>query len=189
MRYLIILWSVLVALGISLHIFVVMMETGATQAGMEKKRVFALSGVFLAVQIGVQILGIALTWWIKRYLQIDLVERLYKFAYVVLLIGISYHLVLKLRQSDYPEEKKNSPVSIKQCAILSFRTSAEALLLGMTMYYYDSLTACLFIVILGFFSAVGGFFFGYLNGVRSEKTLCAIDGVLLFFLVCKALFI
>ena len=36
----VIIWSVLVGVGIALHIFVVMMETGATQAGLGKKKNF-----------------------------------------------------------------------------------------------------------------------------------------------------
>ena len=34
----VIIWSVLVGVGIALHIFVVMMETGATQGGLGKKK-------------------------------------------------------------------------------------------------------------------------------------------------------
>lgn len=179
----------LVALGISLHIFVVMMETGATQSGVNKKQILALAGIFLAVQIGVQMIGILLTWWIKRLVQIELIERIYKIAYVLLLVGIGCQLFVKLGRTDYPGERKNSPLSLKRCAHLSFQTSAEAFLIGMTMYYYDSLTACIFILALGFLAAVGGFSFGYWNGVRSEKVLCSIDGILLFVLVCRAVLI
>ena len=35
-----VLWSVLVGLGTALHIFVIMMETGATQSGLKKKKIF-----------------------------------------------------------------------------------------------------------------------------------------------------
>ena len=185
----IVLWSILVGLGIALHIFVVMMETGATQAGLEKKKIFALGAIFLVVQLGMQSLGILLTWWIKQYLQIQILERVYKTVYVLLLIWIGYQLFSCLRQTDFPGEKKSSPLSLKRCAHLSFRTSAEALLLGMTMYYYSSILSFFWVVSLGFLAAVGGFSFGYWNGVRNEKVLCSIDGALLLCLVCRAIFL
>ena len=46
-----------------------MMETGATQGGLRKKKIFALGAIFLGVQICMQTCGILLTWWIKQYLQ------------------------------------------------------------------------------------------------------------------------
>lgn len=57
----VIIWSVLVGVGIALHIFVVMMETGATQGGLRKKKIFALGAIFLGVQICMQTCGILLT--------------------------------------------------------------------------------------------------------------------------------
>lgn len=135
----VIIWSVLVGVGIALHIFVVMMETGATQGGLGKKKIFALGAIFLGVQICMQTCGILLTWWIKQYLHIAALERIYKTVYVILLIWIGYKLFVRLRKTDFPDERKSSPLSLKQCAALSFRTSAEALLLGMTMYYYSSI--------------------------------------------------
>ena len=74
----VIIWSVLVGVGIALHIFVVMMETGATQGGLGKKKIFALGAIFLGVQICMQTCGILLTWWIKQYLHIAALERIYK---------------------------------------------------------------------------------------------------------------
>ena len=74
--------------GIALHIFVVMMETGATQGGLRKKKIFALGAIFLGVQICMQTCGILLTWWIKQYLHIAALERIYKTVYVILLIWI-----------------------------------------------------------------------------------------------------
>lgn len=184
-----VLWSVLVGLGTALHIFVIMMETGATQSGLEKKKIFALGGIFLVIQLCMQACGILLTWWIKQYLRIRLLERIYKTAYVLLMILIGYQLFVRLRNPDIPDERKSSPLSLKRCAQLSFRTSTEALLLGMTMYYYSSILSFFWVVSLGFLAAVGGFSFGYWNGVRSEKVLCSIDGVLLLWLVCRAVFI
>ena len=55
-------------LGTALHIFVIMMETGATQSGLKKKKIFALGGIFLVVQLCMQVCGILLTWWVKQYL-------------------------------------------------------------------------------------------------------------------------
>lgn len=185
--YLIIFWSILVALVSSLHIFVSMMEIGSNQAGIEKKRICVLALIFLAVQIGMQVLGLTLTWWVKRVLLIEIVDRVYKMAYLFLLIIIGYSLVVQLKKTDYPEERKNSPLSIGQCALLSFRASSRPLFLGMTMYHYDSVSAYFLIVSLGFLAAAGGFSFGYWNGVRREKTFCAIDGILLLFLVCKGI--
>lgn len=185
----IVIWSILVGLGIALHIFVVMMETGATQAGLEKKKIFALGGIFLVVQLCMQSCGILLTWWIKQYLQIDLLERIYKTVYVLLMIWIGYQLFARLRKPDFPDERKSSPLSLKRCAHLSFQTSAEALLLGMTMYYYSSILSFFWVVSLGFMAAVGGFSFGYWNGVRSEKVLCSIDAILLLCLVSRAIFL
>lgn len=130
-----------------------------------------------------------LSWWIKQYLHIAALERIYKTVYVILLIWIGYKLFARLRKTDFPDERKSSPLSLKQCAALSFRTSAEALLLGMTMYYYSSILSFFWVVSLGFLAAVGGFSFGYWNGVRSEKVLCSIDGVLLLCLVCRAVFL
>lgn len=185
----VIIWSVLVGVGIALHIFVVMMETGATQGSLRKEKIFALGAIFLGVQICMQTCGILLTWWIKQYLHIAALERIYKTVYVILLIWIGYKLFARLRKTDFPDERKSSPLSLKQCAALSFRTSAEALLLGMTMYYYSSILSFFWVVSLGFLAAVGGFSFGYWNGVRSEKVLCSIDGVLLLCLVCRAVFL
>ena len=59
----------------------------------------------------------------------------------------------------------------------------------MTMYYYSSILSFFWVVSLGFLAAVGGFSFGYWNGVRSEKILCSIDGALLLWLVCRVVFI
>ena len=145
----VIIWSVLVGVGIALHIFVVMMETGATQAGLGKKKIFALGAIFLIVQICMQICGILLTWWIKQYLHIAALERIYKTVYVILLIWIGYKLFARLRKTDFPDERKSSPLSLKQCAALSFRTSAEALLLGMTMYYYSSILSFFWVAVPG----------------------------------------
>ena len=92
-----VLWSVLVGLGTALHIFVIMMETGATQSGLKKKKIFALGGIFLVVQLCMQVCGILLTWWVKQYLQIDLLERIYKTVYVFLMILIGYQLFVRLR--------------------------------------------------------------------------------------------
>lgn len=135
----VIIWSVLVGVGIALHIFVVMMETGATQGGLRKKKIFALGAIFLGVQICMQTCGILLTWWIKQYLHIAALERIYKTVYVILLIWIGYKLFARLRKTDFPDERKSSPLSLKQCAALSFRTSAGSPALGMTMYYYSSI--------------------------------------------------
>lgn len=117
----VIIWSVLVGVGIALHIFVVMMETGATQGGLRKKKIFALGAIFLGVQICMQTCGILLTWWIKQYLHIAALERIYKTVYVILLIWIGYKLFARLRKTDFPDERKSSPLSLKQCAALSFR--------------------------------------------------------------------
>ena len=184
-----VLWSVLVGLGTALHIFVIMMETGATQSGLEKKKIFALGGIFLVIQLCMQACGILLTWWIKQYLRIELLERIYKTAYVLLMILIGYQLFVRLRNPGIPDERKSSPLSLERCAQLSFRTSTEALLLGMTMYYYSSILSFFWVVSLGFLAAVSGFSFGYWNGVRSEKVLCSIDGALLLWLVCRVVFI
>ena len=156
--------------GIALHIFVVMMETGATQGDLGKKKIFALGAIFLGVQICMQTCGILLTWWIKQYLHIAALERIYKTVYVILLIWIGYKLFARLRKTDFPDERKSSPLSL-------------------TMYYYSSILSFFWVVSLGFLAAVGGFSFGYWNGVRSEKVLCSIDGALLLCLVCRAIFL
>lgn len=181
------MWSLLTAFGIALHIFVIMMETGATQAGMVRKRLAAISGIFLTVQLAVLASGIFLTWWIKQYLQIASLERLHKMVYLLLFLGIGLQILLKLRQTDGPDERKRSPLTLTHSAFLSFRTSAQALLLGMTMFGYASLPAGLFIIALGFSASFGGFYYGFLNGVRNEKFLCAVDGILVFFLICRVL--
>lgn len=105
------------------------------------------------------------------------------------MILIGYQLFVRLRNPGIPDERKSSPLSLERCAQLSFRTSTEALLLGMTMYYYSSILSFFWVVSLGFLAAVGGFSFGYWNGVRSEKVLCSIDGALLLWLVCRVVFI
>ena len=105
----VIIWSVLVGVGIALHIFVIMMETGATQGGLRKKKIFALGAIFLGVQICMQTCGILLTWWIKQYLHIAALERIYKTVYVILLIWIGYKLFARLRKTDFPDERKSSP--------------------------------------------------------------------------------
>lgn len=183
----IVLYDLLAALGISLHIFLIMMETGATQAGTDKKRIAEIASIFVVVQIGLQVLGIGLTWFVKHFLNVRLIERFYKIIYLLLLVGIGYQLIHKIKSMECPDEKKNEALTLKRCASLSLHTSGEALLLGMTMYHYVSLKACIFIVSLSYLTAITGFSYGYWNGVKNEKIICSINGVLIFFLTFQAI--
>ena len=48
--------------------------------------IYTGNGVSELIQLCMQACGILLTWWIKQYLRIELLERIYKTAYVLLMI-------------------------------------------------------------------------------------------------------
>lgn len=185
-----IIWSVLVGVGIALHIFVIMMETGATQGGLRKKKNLRpgsnFSGrpdLYADLRNPPDLVDQAVSSHCRpgAHLQNGLcdspdLDRLQAFRTAA-------------ENRHFPDERKSSPLSLKQCAALSFRDQRGSPALGMTMYYYSSILSFFWVVSLGFLAAVGGFSFGYWNGVRSEKVLCSIDGVLLLCLVCRAVFL
>lgn len=174
-----VLWSIPVAIGISLHIFVVMMECGATQAGLDKKRILQTAAVFVSVQLGMQSLGIVATWLVERVFQIHLLSRFYKYTTFAILAGIGCHRIRDALRADSLPEERHPRLSLWQCVRISARTGGEALAAGMSLYYYCSPWSGICIVCLAFFAALAGFSYGYLNGVTRRRFLCTADGCLM----------
>jgi putative Mn2+ efflux pump MntP len=174
-----------VAVGISLHIFVIMMECGATQAGLDKRRILQTAAVFVCVQLAMQSLGITTTWLVEKVFQIHILSRFYKYTTFAILAGIGYRRIRDALKANSLAEERHPRLSLKQCVRISVRTGGEALAAGMSLFYYSSPWSGICIVCLAFLAAIAGFSYGYWNGVSKRRFLCTVDGCLMAVLAVR----
>lgn len=181
-----VLWSLLVAVGLSLHIFVIMMKTGATQTGIGKKQMWKIAAVFAGIQLLLQCLGAAITWGMEQFKNISFLHYLYKFIIFAILAEISLRrLYTALKKEELFHERREAYLTLKKAAFISARTGGIAIVLGMNMYYCYCLPTALPLIAISLITAVAGFAYGYWNGVMGEKIFSALSGGLMAFLAAS----
>ncbi|MDO4553858.1 MAG: hypothetical protein Q4B70_01775 [Lachnospiraceae bacterium] len=173
-----VLWILFTAVGFSLHIFIIMMRTGANQVNVGKKQLFKIAVVFSGIQLFMQCAGLFITWEMEQFRDAAILKHLYRFVIFAILIGIGgQRLRAAIIKEDSFSEHLEAPLTLSKISLISVNAGGIAVILGMNMYYYcHSVFAALPVICLSVLSAFAGFSFGYWNGVTGERIISAVSG-------------
>lgn len=176
-----ILTVLLASIGLSIHVFHTTLKIGATQVNLKNTKTTLMGLIFGLVQILMLILGIVLSLIIEDLTSMTIISEIYKYLAFAFLFVLGFKMLHSVFSEINFEEKRQEAISLKICTIIAIRTSLEAFIVGMGIYYFnpDTIYDILCVLVCSTLAAILGLWYGYWNGFYYSKKLCLLGGILL----------
>lgn len=170
------IWLLIFIICVSLDVFVLMMEKGATNTSINFKRAIGHGLIFAACSTILFFLGN----YLANYIFDNTMIRINKFIAVVVFFYISIKLFLAAaKQHNYIERLTNDLTyheSLKNAII----TGIDCFLIGISTSYMNIpiISQCLLIFVVTLLTVYIALIVGYKYGAYYQKAICYISGII-----------
>ncbi len=171
--------AILIALGLSLDGFVLMMQTGATVRELTWKKRFMYAGVYTLISIVSALIGFGCATVAKNYL-----AEHYEFSFASLIVfSLGVVLMTKSYKGNNYVERLDKTFDLKKLARLAIVTNIEsfALAAGFCFMNFSLVPVILLIAIIGFLLILLALTIGYNVGASYQMQIGLAGGALMIF--------
>lgn len=177
------LWQLIViSIGLSLDVFAYCLYRGATVSEIRKTRCAAMVGLFTGFQMGMMLLGSAITMIPAIRRGYTSVQFLWSFlaACTFFVLGITMITKSVKKSRRHLEEKKQGEFHVRVVLFWAFLTSIDALIAGVGFGFMGLklLLSALIVGVITAASALVGVFCGFWLGYGPMNQLVAVGGCL-----------
>ena len=165
-----------VSVGLSLYIFLLTQEIGATQNDLEKKRMTALGLAFSGMQILLIAVGILVVYVFGSLLKMSNQTFLVISFAILFVLGLR-EIRMSWKEKDFHEELRER-LTLKDCLKSSFKTGLASLAIGIGAWFFypEKIISVLIMAVCAVFSAAIGLWVGYWFGCIGRQKIGFCSG-------------
>ena len=171
----------LIAVGLSLDVFAVVICRGALLSRIEKKRLLLLSAIFALWQVGALLAGSLLGQLSSSSRALKELNVSWRTGSMVIFIILGIYLFLKARKGRPIQEKCNDNFPVKEMIFLACATSLDAFFAGIGFAFLQTslLKETISIAVVTVLAVLLGIYTGYRLGYEFRARAYMIGGILL----------
>lgn len=171
----------LIAVGLSLDVFAVVICRGALLSRIEKKRLFLLSLIFAIWQVGALLIGTLLGKLSVSAKMLQELNSIWRTGSMIIFVILGIYLFIKAGKGRPIQEKCNDSFPVREMVFLACATSLDAFFAGIGFAFFQTslLKETISIAAVTVLAVLLGIYTGYRLGYEYRARAYIIGGILL----------